>query len=364
MLRPDGTVRWVWASTAVVPGPNGEQFVLSTTQDVTARTEAEAALLESEANLAAVARCVQSGADPRPVVADAVLAVSGASTVALFEAESGTGALVATALSGIRTTGRVGMTLPMDGSLAGHVWGTGAAELLTDTTADPRVNARLSDLGPLACALWEPVVVQDEVVAVLAVTWREQVQGPDGRAVRAVRLVAGEAGSSLHAARTRGELEAPASTDPLTGALNRRAWDVRMAVLTDQAQATSSPLTVALVDLDHFKADNDTHGHAAGDDLLCDFDEAARGCLRAVDVFARWGGEEFVVALPGATTEEARALLDRVRRSIPSGTASVGATTWCAPGALAVTVARADAALYEAERGGRDQVVVRVLRTR
>lgn len=148
-----------------------------------------------------------------------------------------------------------------------------------------------------------------------------------------------------------------ATTDPLTGALNRRAWDAELASLVDSRRDDDTPLTVALIDLDYFKAYNDTYGHAAGDDLLRQFAGASRSCLRRSDVFARWGGEEFILALPGCPPEEADAILERIRASVPAGrTCSIGVTTWQAPELTSATVARADRALYRAKDGGRDRV--------
>jgi diguanylate cyclase (GGDEF)-like protein len=123
---------------------------------------------------------------------------------------------------------------------------------------------------------------------------------------------------------------------------------------------SGATLTVALVDLDHFKHYNDAHGHTAGDVLLTEFAGAARTCLRKHDVFARWGGEEFIVALYDCTPDHAEQILDRIRGSMPSGsTCSIGHTTWDGTEPLAASISRADTALYVAKRTGRDRVVGR-----
>ena len=175
------------------------------------------------------------------------------------------------------------------------------------------------------------------------------------------RLIAGEAGASLHAARLRAELEASAITDPMTGALNRRAWDRALVDLTTAAGRTGRPLGLALLDLDNFKAYNDAFGHNAGDRLLREFAEDARRCLRVGDVFARWGGEEFVVALPDCAPEESTRIVERVRRAVPDGrTCSAGLTTWVPGEPVTSCIARADAALYDAKQGGRDTLRWRI----
>jgi PAS domain S-box-containing protein len=300
-VRPDGELRWAWLSITPTPGPAGENWTLCIAQDVTARKAAETALRESEADLAeiaAVARCVQSGDDPRPVVVSSVRKLSGASTVSMVEAFDDD-MLVVTANAGIDV---LGLTVSLrDVSMTAHVWRTGQQMFLTDAADHPLVNPALLALDEAVSVLWQPVIVQGEVVAMLNVTWRRRIGDPGDRAVRVVGVIADEAGYSLHAARLRRELERSATTDPLTGSLNRRAWDAQLRLLMDRARLSGAPLTVALVDLDHFKSYNDTLGHSAGDVLLTEFAGEARTCLRKHDVFARWGGEEFIVALYDCT---------------------------------------------------------------
>ncbi len=155
----------------------------------------------------------------------------------------------------------------------------------------------------------------------------------------------------------RAALERSASTDPLTGSLNRRAWDSHMRALLAEARGTGTPLAIAVIDLDNFKTYNDTHGHNKGDVLLQSFATATLVILRNRDVFARWGGEEFILALPDTTLENTTQILDRVRSSVPGAqTCSIGYTTWDPPESLDDTITRADAALYRAKRLGRDQI--------
>ena len=117
-------------------------------------------------------------------------------------------------------------------------------------------------------------------------------------------------------------------------------------------------IAVALLDMDAFKSFNDHHGHQAGDELLRAAVEAWAGTLRDGDVLARYGGEEFAVALPGCSADEAGMVLDRLRAATPEGaTVSAGVASWDGSEPLAALVARADAALYEAKRAGRDRLV-------
>ncbi|UXA10025.1 diguanylate cyclase [Mycobacterium sp. SMC-8] len=156
--------------------------------------------------------------------------------------------------------------------------------------------------------------------------------------------------AAVHAA-----LKHSASTDPLTGVLNRRAWDTRVAALL--ADADGAPMTVAVIDLDNFKAFNDTRGHTVGDALLQHFATAASASIRSGDIFARWGGEEFIVALPDTTPEQAEKILHRLRQCVSFGqTCSIGYTAHTPADTLVATVSRADSALYEAKSRGRNQI--------
>jgi diguanylate cyclase (GGDEF)-like protein len=148
-----------------------------------------------------------------------------------------------------------------------------------------------------------------------------------------------------------------ADTDPLTGLPNRRAWTRRITSDLARAARESTPIAVAVLDLDHFKAFNDTHGHAAGDAALRGAAHSWRSRLRAGDMLARLGGEEFAVLLPGATPADAYAAMDDLRRATPSGlTVSVGVAGHLGGDTGDTLLARADAALYAAKGAGRDRV--------
>jgi diguanylate cyclase (GGDEF)-like protein len=154
------------------------------------------------------------------------------------------------------------------------------------------------------------------------------------------------------------ELVRVARTDALTGAPNRRAWDEHLAVELARGARDGAPVSVALLDLDHFKAFNDRRGHPAGDRLLREATAAWRGQLRSVDILARYGGEEFGLILPGCRPDEAAAIVDRLRGLTPEGeTSSAGVAGWDGVESADALVARADRALYRAKRGGRDRVV-------
>jgi diguanylate cyclase (GGDEF)-like protein len=148
-----------------------------------------------------------------------------------------------------------------------------------------------------------------------------------------------------------------AVTDELTGLPNRRAWNTELPRTIERVRRTRDPLSLAIIDLDHFKHFNDTYGHPAGDRLLKEAAAAWPEHLRAVDHLARYGGEEFVVLLPDATTAQAHDIIDRMRLATPLGqTFSAGVATWNGEETSDELTARADTALYTAKNAGRNQV--------
>jgi len=183
------------------------------------------------------------------------------------------------------------------------------------------------------------------------------------RLVSAVRSSAGEGmRRELEletAARERevllARLERQATTDPLTGVGNRRAWDGAIErAFTDRR---GQPLCVGLLDLDHFKAFNDEHGHEAGDTLLTAAARAWLAELRPTDRLARVGGEEFAVLLAGCDAQRAQRVLERMARATPHGlTCSGGIAQWDGIEDAEAVLRRADLALYRAKRGGRNRI--------
>jgi len=158
------------------------------------------------------------------------------------------------------------------------------------------------------------------------------------------------------------QLAALARTDSLTGVPNRRSWDHELSRACQNARDRGALLSVAILDLDRFKAFNDEHGHPAGDALLRQAATAWRAALPSEAVLARYGGEEFAVLLPGCRLEQAEAVIGRLMDRTPAGqTFSAGISEWrCAgePDNPAALVALADRALYRAKKDGRDRIVL------
>jgi len=170
-------------------------------------------------------------------------------------------------------------------------------------------------------------------------------------------------------------IERSARRDPLTGALNRLGIEELLAVEVERSRRTRVALSVALLDIDHFKAFNDTGGHAAGDEVLRNVVDAVSHHLRPFDVCGRIGGDEFLIMLPGSTALDMAGVCTRVLREVASlpphtasgipPTVSIGFTQADIYDTVVDLLARADRALYAAKNNGRNcaQMELAALRT-
>lgn len=210
------------------------------------------------------------------------------------------------------------------------------------------------------------------------VTFGEQSRGglavsPGARGLsrderRLLSLVAHEAGGPLEMICLYEDARRLATTDALTGLLNRRAFHDALGRENLLSERHTYPWSLLLLDADHFKRVNDTYGHAAGDAILQGFARVLGKVARRSDIVGRWGGEEFVVALPHTGAPGARVAAERVRRAIaaeafpiPGGeplrmTASVGVATATASVPIESIIAAADEAMYAAKARGRNRV--------
>ncbi len=160
-------------------------------------------------------------------------------------------------------------------------------------------------------------------------------------------------------ARLLQQLEKLARTDSLTGLTNRRAWNEEFPQRLERAKRNLQPLSVAMIDLDHFKRFNDTFGHLKGDALLREMGVVLRSSFRMNDFIARYGGEEFVVAFENCDLEQAKDLLERLRAVTPfAQTFSAGITLTNGAEVPEAVLDRADKAMYFAKQNGRNRVHV------
>lgn len=229
--------------------------------------------------------------------------------------------------------------------------------------------------GERWAAPWRDLVVfplsesEGGPVGVLAV-WAREAGGLREEGLRWLEGVSGVAAAQLRNAERYGELRAEAEFDELTGLLNRRAFDNRFAVESARYERYRRPLSLLLVDLDHFKDVNDRFGHEAGDRALAAVAREISATVRGADVAARVGGEEFGVLVPETRVREAAEVAERVRAGVArldfrhAGatiplrvSVGVSACPDCVEDAQELR-SSADEALYAAKRGGRDRVAV------
>ena len=210
-------------------------------------------------------------------------------------------------------------------------------------------------------AMCVPVSIMGRSVGVIHVTGKQHVAFSDNK-VQDLETLAKLSGARLGLLRVMAETQLQATTDSLTGLLNRRSFEHRVTAVRRQ----EPEVVVAMADLDHFKELNDTHGHETGDRALRLFAQVLRESLRADDLVCRHGGEEFAVAIPGCTIEKAGEIFDAARTrleaalavaGLPKFTVSVGVVLADPKDDLPAVLGRADAALFQAKREGRDRVV-------
>ena len=153
--------------------------------------------------------------------------------------------------------------------------------------------------------------------------------------------------------------------DELTGLVNRRYMQELLTAEQARRRVDPQPACLCAIDLDRFKRINDSFGHAAGDEVLRRFADVARQSLRSIDVLSRWGGEEFLLLLPGTEPAQAVPVLERLREALADKatwqdrpewrvTFSAGLTLWLRGEPPEPAIERADAAAYRAKAGGRD----------
>jgi diguanylate cyclase (GGDEF)-like protein len=239
-------------------------------------------------------------------------------------------------------------------------------DLDPDRLVASRIAERARAVFGLRHTLVTPLTTDGGMIGALLISRRTAGDWPPA----AQRLLVGaavEASAALSRVYSHRQAEARASTDALTGLPNRRYFDEFCALLSRRRRAEDS-VGVLMVDIDKFKAINDTHGHPIGDEVLRAVAAAIIGAVREDDVPARYGGEEFAVLLRNPTLEiavevgervrEAVAALDLSRYDVTTVRVSVGAAVAVDPEEpITTTIEQADRALFDAKRGGRDRVV-------
>jgi diguanylate cyclase (GGDEF)-like protein len=217
----------------------------------------------------------------------------------------------------------------------------------------------------VALALLVGLMFAGLTLAIRGVLLEGRLRGMLGRERSALAALADR---EAELARLNEQLMEDSRRDPLTGMRNRRALADELPRIEAGCQDHDAPFAVVLCDVDHFKAYNDELGHLAGDQALRAIANTIRGVLRSQDLAYRFGGEELLLVLPGQTSEEAAVAAERVRAAVETAAmphpVGIGGVVTVSAGVASGTedygdlIARADAALYRAKRGGRNRVVV------
>jgi diguanylate cyclase (GGDEF)-like protein len=345
------TALWMVVATVVglvVASVVAEQRALAATAEHQSIALAETlAALEA---VAAVARDVSSGVDARELVCAAAASCTNASLVTLIERREGEFAITGSAGLPIGLIELQGSVQPV-ASLSAFF--SKSQVFISDVSTNPGVSPVLVEKTGLQSILYEPIMRHGAPVGVLSIGWSVHLEQVDAKTRAVVAYLAAEAGAAIERSDLVKRIEAQARTDQLTSIPNRRAWDQTLAFTLGEEW----PVCVAILDIDHFKRYNDQRGHLACDRLLQECAAAWSRQLRPGDLLARYGGEEFAVLLRDCSLQGATAVLQRVRAATPTGaTCSVGVAQRRASDTATELVARADAALYEAKRAGRDRL--------
>lgn len=361
LLRGDGSRVPVEISLART-GPHEAPSVHAFVRDTTTRRRAERAArehLDDLGRLLEVARDLgHSGAEGPSAVCAAARDLAGAD-FALYYVPTPDGTHLVVAGTSGHSHDPDGIALDVERSIAGSVLREREPTFVPRLAGDPRVDPDIARRVGGAAGYFQPIQVEGRAVGVLVAYWREPIEAIPPRIVTLFGLFAAQAATVVERAELLARLEQLARTDALTGAANRRTMDEALALALAEARRSGRPLSVAMLDLDHFKHYNDERGHQAGDELLRAAVAAWRVALRPGDTLARYGGEEFLAVLPACDPGAAVVVADRLREALRStgATASAGTATWDGAESAGALIERADAALYRAKAAGRDRTV-------
>ena len=273
--------------------------------------------------------------------------------------------LLAKAAYGLRTERMHTLSFAVGEGVAGWVVERGEAALIADVAQDARYIVLPANQTPIASMVCVPLIARGERVGVVTAT--SEVAGAfDQAALELVKFIAATIALDIENVR----LHRVAVTDPLTGAYNREFLVQRLPAEIEAAIERDRSLSVAMVDVDHFKAVNDQYGHGVGDVVLAEVARRLRGAIRGGDILVRYGGEEFLVVLPKADAGRAWEVGERMRQrvcersfDVGDGVAlmlrvSVGVAQWRTDETMPDLIERADTALYGAKDRGRNRVEV------
>lgn len=337
---------------AVVAGQLASQLEAA----VERHRRSEIALAEQYADLkliGRVSRAIAAGPEARADVCQAVAELSGAEVVMLYEPTGRE--LRGTAVSGCPLD--VLPVLSLDDPVSGTAEAFHSRVLVHRRVSRlPQAVAQAAAFRAMTAALsstFVPVLRDGAAIGVLVLAYDDELPEISARVRAALDVLAEEAAVAIARADATVALADQARRDPLTGLLNRRGWEDALGAEMARARRRTEPLSMLILDLDGLKAFNDTAGHQAGDELLASASRTWQSRLRPTDVLARYGGDEFVVLLPGCDEAAAVHVAEGLLADLPAGgSCSVGAAQWNGLETGDGLVARADAAMYDGKRAG------------
>jgi diguanylate cyclase (GGDEF)-like protein len=307
------------------------------------------------AALGRVAHALASSDDARRAVCEAACEVAGAPVTFLLEPRGRE--FRSTAMAGVEVA-PVTIHPRGDAAGSGRAFTSKETYFVADARTHPALAAPLVEATGARSAVFEPVLRDGQVAGMLIVIWRVPLEALADAPGGVLRLLAAQAGAAIEHAALRARLAGLSFTDPLTGLSTRRMWDEELPRELARARRSETPLTVAVLDVDHMSAFNMLRGEKEGDRLIKECGSRWSDALREVDYLARLDGTEFGVLLPGCGLGEACDVLDRVREATPRGrTASAGVARWDGDETGDLLLARAQDALAAAKSAGRDVTI-------
>jgi diguanylate cyclase (GGDEF)-like protein/PAS domain S-box-containing protein len=360
IVRPDGAHVPIeaWMSASGEPSARRVHvFARDVTDRRLAETRAQEHLEDLEHILVAARTLTTStdAAEARQTICTTARTIAGADVAFYFERDPETSLIV-----------RTGSTMPLPADLGvdqrrsfvATFFENREATFVPDLAADSRSDIAMAQQVGVAAAYWQPVRNGEVLLGVLVLGWNTTNPVMDERTRSLMEVLSTQVAGALARSQLVEQLQAMARTDSLTGLLNRRAMTEALVRDIEGSRRHKRPLSVAMVDLDHFKAFNDRLGHQSGDRLLASAARRWTAELRPMDTLARYGGEEFLVLLPSCELQAATRIADRLRAAMPEGqTCSIGVAQWDGAETTSSLIERADAALYEAKAAGRNLTV-------
>jgi diguanylate cyclase (GGDEF)-like protein/PAS domain S-box-containing protein len=360
IVRPDGATVpiEVWLSASGEPTARRVHvFARDITDRRRADTRAEEHLADLERILVAARTLSTStnAADARQTICTAARSISGSDVAFYFERDPATGLVACTGSTiGLPRD----LVVDQERSFVGAHFENRHATFVPNLAAAAQGDGVVAAQVGVAAAHWQPVLNGEVLLGVLVLGWSAPDPVMDGRARSLIEVLATQVAGALARVQLVEQLQEMARTDPLTGLMNRRAMTDALERDIAGSRSRLRPMSIAIMDLDHFKAFNDRFGHQSGDRLLVAAARRWTAELRPMDGLARYGGEEFLVLLPGCDIAAARSTADRLRAAVPEGqTCSVGIAQWDGSETPTALIARADTALYAAKAAGRDVTV-------